>query len=75
MTPSVSPQNALIDCAIFVATVFATVALILRTSVEAAAWGDSGHGTLQHGAEQQSPASRPSAAATREGSDECALST
>ena len=46
-----------------------------RTSMEAAAWGDSGHGTLQRGAERQTHASRPIAAATRERSDECALST
>ena len=30
MTPSVSPQNPLIDCAILAATVFAAVALNLR---------------------------------------------
>ena len=29
MTPSVLPQSALIDCAIFAATIFAAVALIL----------------------------------------------
>ena len=31
MTPSVSPQNALIDCAILAATVPAAVALILES--------------------------------------------
>ena len=74
MTPSVSPQNALIDCAIFAAAVFAAMALILRTSMGAAAWGDSGHGTLQRGAERQTSTRRGRLQPRRVSAlDECAL--
>ena len=43
MTPSVSPQNALIDCAIFAATVFAAMALILIS--DGPVWGPP-HGAI-----------------------------
>ena len=68
MTPSVSPQNALTDAAIFVTTVFAAIALILGPT-----WR-SPHGAIVVTARCRS-ASRLIATATRERSYECELTS
>src|SRR5262245_21404387 len=73
MTPSVSPQNAMIDCAIFAATVLAAVELSLRS-----VWRPP-HGAIVVMAHCRAVratklcASRPIAAATRGRCYECGL--
>src|ERR1700704_2066387 len=74
MTPSVSSQNALIDCAIFAATVFAAVALILGP-----AWRPPHRATMVMACCSTVPNDKPLrvaapiAAATRERPDEGGL--
>src|SRR5215471_7383152 len=75
MTPSVSPQNALIDRVIFAATVFHAVALILISDGPVCGLHRA-RVSLHIAAQCRTPnlsASRPFAAATRECCYECGI--